>query len=142
MRRYSLNILIVFVLMSCGEKLLEAPEDLIPRDKMVLILKDMAIVNAAKGANKGILKDNAVEPTSYIFEKYEIDSAQFVESDRYYASLPVEYEAIYTEIETILKEEKEQLEAEKKIADSLKMNSIQQSKKSAVDSIKPTISNQ
>ncbi len=122
-------------LLSCGEKLIEEPANLIPRDKMVLILKDMSILNAAKGINIGMLKDNGIDPTNYVFNKYEIDSAQFVESNRYYASLPLEYEAIYTEIDEIIEKEKTEIMELKKISDSLNLLE-RQSKKEANKTIK------
>lgn len=121
MKKYIILLVSVIFTISCGEKLIEEPENLIPRKDMVLILKDMAIVNAAKGINMGILKDNGIDPTSYILNKYEIDSAQFVDSDRYYASLPLQYEGIYKEVEGLLDEEKIRLEELKKINDSLKL---------------------
>ena len=114
-------ILIWFLaLFSCAQKLLEKPDNLISKDKMVSILKDMTLINAAKSTNSGVLKENGIDPTNYVFKKYNIDSIQFVESDRYYASLPQEYEAIYMEVESLLEKEKEQMEEAKKIGDSLK----------------------
>lgn len=136
MRSFKFYIVVLIMVYACGEKLIDQPKNLIPHDKMVLILKDMAIANAAKGTNLGILKDNDVEPTTYIFEKYKIDSAQFVDSDRYYASLPLEYEALYTEVEALLEDKKKQLEEEKKISDSLKLIESKERKDSVLDSIK------
>ena len=81
----------------------------------------MAIVNAAKGTNIGKLKDNGIEPTSYIFEKFEIDSAQFVDSDRYYASKPLLYETMYKDVEAKLENQRIQLEAMKKEKDSISL---------------------
>ncbi|WP_291964190.1 DUF4296 domain-containing protein [Maribacter sp.] len=104
---------------SCAEELIEKPDNLIPEDKMVLIIKEMAIVNAAKATNLGKLRENGVEPTSFIFEKFEIDSAQYVDSDRYYASKPLRYENMYKKVESDLEEQRLKLEAEKKIRDSL-----------------------
>lgn len=112
-------ILIVF-LASCGEQLMEKPKDLIPKDQMVAILKDLAVINAAKNTNVSILKKHNIEPTEYIFKKYNIDSARFVKSDTYYASLPSEYEAIYKEVEANLEKEKKVLQEANKITDSLK----------------------
>ncbi|WP_339650762.1 DUF4296 domain-containing protein [uncultured Maribacter sp.] len=118
--KYSLSfILVMLLLFSCAEELIQKPENLIPQDKMVLIFKEMAIVNAAKGTNIGKLKDNGIEPTTYIFEKFEIDSAQFVDSDRYYASKPQLYETIYKDVETQLENQRILLEAMKKEKDSL-----------------------
>ena len=120
--RYSLSFMLVMLLLfSCAEELIEKPENLIPQDKMVLIFKEIAIVNAAKGTNIGKLKDNGIEPTTYIFEKFEIDSAQFVDSDRYYASKPLLYETMYKDVESRLENQRIQLEAMKKEKDSLNL---------------------
>lgn len=118
--KYSLSfVVLILSLYSCAEELIKKPENLIPEDKMVLIFKEMAIVNAAKGTNIGQLKDNGIEPTIYIFEKFEIDSAQFVDSDRYYASKPLIYETMYKDVETSLEDQRLQLESEKMLNDSL-----------------------
>jgi len=120
--RYSLSVILsMFLFFSCAEELIQKPENLIPQDKMVLIFKEMAIVNAAKGTNLGKLKDNGIEPTTYLFEKFEIDSAQFVDSDRYYASKPLLYETMYKDVETKLENQRIQLEAMKKAKDSLNL---------------------
>ncbi|MFS4468684.1 DUF4296 domain-containing protein [Maribacter sp. 2210JD10-5] len=120
---------LLLFLLACGEKLIDTPENLIPKDEMVLILKDMAILNAAKGINLGKLKEYGIDPTNHVFEKYGIDSAQFVESDRYYASLPEDYEALYIEVETLLEKEKEILDEAKKLVDSLERNKMKSAEK-------------
>jgi len=99
---------------------MDKPENLISKEKMVLILNDLAIANAAKVTNVQILRKYNLEPTAYIFEKYGIDSIQFVESDRYYASIPEEHEKIYLAVEAKLKGEKKRLTLEKDIKDSLR----------------------
>ncbi|WP_299530870.1 DUF4296 domain-containing protein [Ulvibacterium sp.] len=111
---------LIGLLVACGEQLMEKPKDLIPKDQMVAILKDLAVINAAKNTNISILKEHNIEPTDYIFKKYNIDSARFVQSDTYYASLPSEYEAIYEEVEANLEKEKKALQEANKISDSLK----------------------
>ena len=116
-------LLLVILLTSCGEKLLEKPEDLIPKDKMINILKDLTILNSARNLSVTVLHDYKVEPTTFVFSKYGVDSLQFVTSDRYYASLPNEYEAMYEEIEKQLDEEKEEISELKKIKDSLELKS-------------------
>ncbi len=113
--------LVMLLLFSCAEKLIEKPDNLIPSDKMVLILKELAIVNAAKATNLSKLKENGIDPTMFVFEKYKIDSAQFVDSDRYYASIPSEYEAIYKEVENQLVTMGEKMQEQKKISDSLNL---------------------
>jgi len=129
-------ILLALLLTSCGEKLLDKPEDLIPKDRMINILKDMTILNAARNANVTVFHDYKIEePTTFVFSKYGVDSLQFVTSDKYYASLPNEYEAMYTEIEKQLDNEKEQMSEAKKIKDSLDLESNM--KKSQRRRIKP-----
>lgn len=110
----------MFLALSCAEKLLEKPENLIAKDKMVAILNDLAILNAAKTTNVGVLKQNGVEPMQFIYTKYGVDSLQFVLSDRYYASLPEIHEEIYIAVEAKLQTETDRLTLEKKEQDSLK----------------------
>ncbi|MDT7829188.1 DUF4296 domain-containing protein [Pricia sp. S334] len=118
--RYYCLLLVLLSLLSCNENLLEKPDDLIPEDKMVSILTDLAIVNAAKSTNMAVLQDLDIEPMDYIFKKYDIDSLQFVESDRYYASLPPEYEEIYKRVESKLEEQAKTMEEAKRVNDSLR----------------------
>jgi len=117
---------ILVCLTSCSEKLLEKPENLIARDKMVEVLKDLAKVNAAKTTNAAILRDNDIDPMAYIFVKHSIDSMQFVESDKYYASLPVEYGRIYKDVESILEKEQAILNETKAAEDSLRLQKKEQ----------------
>ncbi len=116
-------ILLAILLTSCGEKLLDKPEDLIPKDKMINILKDITILNSARSTSVKVFHDNKIEPTTFVFSKYGVDSLQFVTSDKYYASLPNEYEAMYVEIEKQLDNEKEEMSEAKKIKDSLDLES-------------------
>ncbi len=111
---------------------MEKPANLIPKEKMVLILNDLAIVNAAKVTNAQILRKHDIEPTNYIFTKYGIDSIQFVESDRYYASIPEEHEDIYTAVEAKLEAEKERIAQAKKIKDSLKAANAKATRKGLI----------
>lgn len=107
-------------MVSCGEKLMEKPEKLITKEDMVNILSDLAIMNAAKSTDITILRDYDIDPTEYVFTKHGIDSVQFVESDRYYASIPSEYEAIYVSVELKLEKGRKIFEDAKKVSDSIK----------------------
>ncbi|NAY92030.1 DUF4296 domain-containing protein [Muricauda sp. JGD-17] len=95
---------------SCAEKVMEKPENLIPKEKMVLILHDLAILNAAKSSFKSMLEKNEIETMEFLYEKYGIDSVQFSQSDLYYASVPLEYQAIYEEVDALLEKKKKVLE--------------------------------
>ncbi len=117
----NLCILLCFVfLCSCVQKLIDEPDNLISKEKITNILYDLAILNAAKSTNSIILRNNDIEPMQFLFSKYKIDSIQFVESNRYYASLPKEYENIYTAVNERLKSENKRMKGAKKSIDSLK----------------------
>ncbi len=138
MKNKLLIVIVLLLMFSCAEELIQKPENLIPQDKMVLVLKEMAIINAAKGTNIGKLKDNGIDPTTYVFDKFEIDSAQFVDSDRYYASKPLVYETIYKSVESQLENQRLELEEQKRVEDSLnllKNQPVNKLKKKEVDSV-------
>jgi hypothetical protein len=123
-------LLLLALFFSCAEKLIDQPAGLIPKEKMILILNDLAIANAAKLTNPQILRNHNIDPTAYIFEKYDIDSLKFVESDRYYASIPEEHEEIYIAVDAKLEAEKNRLKSEKKERDSIKSAAMTSRKKS------------
>ncbi len=97
-------------IISCNEKLIEKPKDLIAQDKMVQILYDLAILNAALNANAAVLDEHNIKTMQYIYAKHDIDSIQFAQSDLYYASIPTTYEKMYAEIVTRLENEHKDLE--------------------------------
>lgn len=134
--------LVVFLLLfSCNEKLIKEPEHLIPKEKMVEVLKDMAIANAARSTNIALLRENDIEPTTFVLKKHGIDSVQFVQSDTYYASLPSEYESIFKSVEEKLEKETVRLEGMRKLNDSLaaekrkKKEAVKIAKKKVNDSL-------
>ncbi|HKL89904.1 MAG TPA: DUF4296 domain-containing protein [Allomuricauda sp.] len=99
------------LLVSCAEKVVEEPENLIPKEKMTEILHDLAILNAAKSGASRKFKDSGIDVMEFLYKKYDIDSTQFSESDLYYASIPLEYQSIYENVEKRLGRKKDTLEA-------------------------------
>ncbi|UJH66193.1 DUF4296 domain-containing protein [Allomuricauda sp. SCSIO 65647] len=113
-------IVLVSLVWSCAEKVVEKPNDLLSEAQMAEILYDLAIFQAAESANKSILEKTNLEAMQFIYGKYEIDSARFAQSDLYYASLPLKYQTIYENVEARLdKEAKVMEEGRKKKKDSL-----------------------
>jgi hypothetical protein len=98
MERYLILFFCLLVL-SCGKKLMEEPEDLIPREKMSEILYDMALMDAIDNSYPQVLTENDLRVMEFLYEKYGVDSLQFVQSDLYYASVPEEYQKIYEAVE-------------------------------------------
>ena len=62
---------------------------------MIDILYDMTLLSVSKGINKNILENNGMKPKSYILNKYNIDSLQFVISNTYYSNDLEKYLHIY-----------------------------------------------
>lgn len=101
-----LYFLIILIALACNEKVVEKPDNLISKDQMAEIIYDLAILNAAKKTNPIRLEERDLEAMPFIYNKHGIDSVQFFQSDVYYASIPVEYEAIYKIVEARLENEK------------------------------------
>lgn len=116
-----LFLLVFLMVVSCAEKVVEEPDNLIPKEKMVDILHDLAILNTTKTTIGAKLDESGIDIMEFLYKKYQIDSTQFSESDLYYASLPLEYQTIYTEVETRLdKRQKAMEEATEKKNDSIR----------------------
>ena len=132
-----LSILLIILLLGCNEKTVEKPENLISKDQMAEILYDLAIINAAKKTNPVRLEYRNIEVMPFIFEKYGIDSTQFVQSDIYYASIPSEYEAIYQTVESRLALEKSIFDENKaRVSDSVRQVADEQRRKLKEQKIK------
>lgn len=120
------------LLISCGEELIHKPDNLVPKDKMVDIIQEMAIINAAKSTNSAVLQKNDIDPTGFILNKYDVDSLQFVESDRYYVSKPAEYQDIYEIVKNRLEAKGKAMGEAKRIKDSVSLkNTLQKAQEKA-----------
>ena len=84
-------------------KEIEKPENLIAKEVMVNILTDVYISNASRSINNKLLKEYNIKLDSLIYNKYHIDSLQFVESNAYYSSNLKTYTKLITSVEERLK---------------------------------------
>lgn len=82
------------------------PKNLISEDKMVDVLYDVYILNAAKGLNKKVLESNGIKPETFLFQKHKIDSLQFAESNNYYAYDTKTYESIVEKVKKRMENDK------------------------------------
>lgn|SRR5688572_9502758 len=124
------------MLLACAEKVVDKPKNLIPKDKMIDILHDLALLNATRTTIGARMDDIGIETMEFLYDRYQIDSLQFAQSDLYYASMPLEYQAIYTAVEARLDERVKIIEeAAEKRSDSIRkatekrQDSINRSKK-------------
>ena len=86
MKRVAVCISLIILFASCTVKNeIKKPEKLIEKDVMENILYDLALLQALKGYSPQELQKNHVNPKSYIYQKYKIDSIQFVENNKYYS---------------------------------------------------------
>jgi len=127
-------LLVFLMVVSCAEKVVEKPENLIPKEKMTAILHDLAILNATKTTVGNKLDEAGIDIMEFLYEKYQIDSTQFAESDLYYASLPLEYQSIYTEVESRLEKRQKAMEEEME----KRNDSIRKANEKRRDSLKPS----
>ena len=88
------------------------PDNLISEAKMVDIMYDIFLLNAAKGVNKTLLENTGIDPERYVFEKYGIDSTQFANSNNYYSYDTKTYESILQRI-------KDKIDVEKKVYEAI-----------------------
>ena len=141
------TILLIGIITFCScknDNLPKKPENLISEDKMVNILIDLSILSSAKGLNKKILENNGITPDAYVYQKHDIDSVQFSESNAYYSHFIDEYSNIYVRVKDSLEKLKlkyvrlEQIENEEKEAsrtEEKKRNKAEALKKRKKDSL-------
>jgi hypothetical protein len=109
MRYFSKIIVLLLLFVGCQNvKYPEKPENLLSKEKMVQMLADAYIGNASrsKSVNNRVLRTNDVHLDSILYNKHQVDSLTFAESNAYYASNLVMYTEIITEVEKLLLKKK------------------------------------
>ncbi len=117
MRKINLLLLAFsFVIFSCKEDVVSKPKNLIERDKMVAIIYDLSVLEAAKSQTSGIY--HYPKSSQFLKEKYKVDSLTFAQSTQYYASDMKEYKKIYDEVKARLQSENTKLNGGKPIKEN------------------------
>ncbi|WP_136667357.1 DUF4296 domain-containing protein [Flavobacterium sp. H122] len=93
-----IGFFLIFTLFSCSDKAIEKPDNLIDEAKMENILYDLALLQAIKGNDAKLLPKNNIDPKKYIYQKYKIDSLQFVNSNKYYSADIENYKSLYERV--------------------------------------------
>jgi len=97
-------------------KLPEEPENLIPEEKMVDILAEVYINNAARSINNRVIRSKGIKLDSLLYQKYQVDSVQFAQSNAYYTSQLNKYNDLFVQVEerlVILQNEKDSIKESK-----------------------------
>lgn len=131
MKNFILFILVLFVVVSCKEEVVDKPDKLIDQEIMTNILYDVALLEAIRYQFPYVVDSNQVNTPKFIYKKYNIDSLQFAQSNQYYASHYNEYKMMFSEID-------ERIKAQKVVVDSLvaiqtKKDSIKNSGKAKIE---------
>jgi Domain of unknown function (DUF4296) len=108
--RYFLPIIAFFF--SCNNAIEKKPKNFLDRETMTNIFYDLAILESTQGYLPRILSENQISPKKFIYQKYKIDSLDFVQNNRYYASDVELYKRIYDDVHKKLTTDKENLQLE------------------------------
>lgn len=106
MRQIVFSFVIFFAMISCKEKVVAVPEKLIEEDKMVDIFYDLSLLEAMLNYNPSLMSRNNIDPYTYVYEKYGIDSLQFVTNNKYYASDVKKYDRMYEKVKLRMEQTK------------------------------------
>lgn len=140
MKKYISLFALAALFLSCNKDLVEKPDNLIDKKVMGDILYDLSILEALKYQDPNSLYKNGINPKTYIYKKYKIDSLQFAKSNAYYAADYREYKKMYddlndrlgkenTALELIVKKEEKKEAALKKAKAKKVMDSIKKANK-------------
>lgn len=88
----------LMLMISCNDKAVEKPANLIEKEEMINILYDITLLQSAENVNTAKLYEQGIKANEFIYKKYNIDSVTFAQSNRYYASDPHNYKKMFGEV--------------------------------------------
>lgn len=108
-KKWMLLLMMMITFVSCKKSVLEKPDNLIEEEMMVDIFYDLSIIEAIKSNDPIALDKYGINPSTFIYQKYKIDSIQLAKSDRYYAVDVDKYRKIFDEVNKRLADQKKAL---------------------------------
>lgn len=108
--------MILLVAFGCGKSVIEKPDNLIDEEQMVNILYDLSLLESIRSQRPIALETNRVDPLTYVYKKYKIDSLQFAKSNKYYATDVEKYKAIYASVSKKIEDNKAAVEKQTGVA--------------------------
>ena len=129
-------LIIFFLCLSCNRlEKPKKPDNLLSENEMVNIITDISLITAAKGVQKKVIEAKQINLEEFVFQKHNVDSVQFAESNNYYSYDIKTYERIYQQVNQRLENKKnEYLEVERKNLE--KKDSIRKANKEKMDSLR------
>ncbi|WP_028376832.1 DUF4296 domain-containing protein [Leeuwenhoekiella sp. MAR_2009_132] len=114
-------MLSLLLLLSCNDiQKPKKPDNFIKKDLMTDILYDVSIMRTLRTYNMNEMRSLGIEPDSFIYKKYDIDSLQFAESINYYSVNFNEFTAIWEEVSKRLTEQRDKLQFAQNDQDSIR----------------------
>ena len=105
MKKHITCLFLIILLASCrSNTIYDEPIDLIPKDTMVMLLKDLYLASSAKSI-KNRRQQRKVSYITLVYNKYNIDSLRFNASNLYYTSKIDVYEPMLNEVTELLEKE-------------------------------------
>jgi hypothetical protein len=112
-----LFILISVLLLSCNDKPVSKPDNLLSKETMEDIIYELTILQAAETYKPQTLSDSNIKIKQYVYKKYNLDSTTYFQNYKYYASDIKVFKKMYrhvneriliqkNEIDTLLKQKK------------------------------------
>ncbi|MEC4049968.1 DUF4296 domain-containing protein [Flavobacterium sp. SUN046] len=89
---------------SCKEEGPKKPKHFIEKNKMVDMMYDLSILEAAKAQNI-VYQNNFPTAKNFLKKKYNVDSLTFAENTKYYASDLKEYKKMYETVKARIDED-------------------------------------
>ena len=128
MKHTTIFLIFMTLLASCSSNTIyDEPKDLIPKDSMVLLLKDLYLATSAKSI-KNKKQQKKISYTPLVYNTYKIDSLRFSASNFFYTSKVDVYEPMLDQVMALLKKEQVFFTQAKKIKDSIFNDSIKKKK--------------
>ncbi len=124
-------LFLIVTFLSCAEKEAEKPKNLIPQDKMEEILYDLNFLQAIRNTNYQVFQRKNINPEEYIYTKYNVDSLQFAQSNKYYVKNPENYEKMIDRIVERINQEKQKLQAQEPTREEKPTDSLRRKPKTA-----------
>lgn len=125
MYRLLIFLLSIFLLTACDKSFKDPkPENFIEKEVMEDIMYDIKLLSSARSKNFKLLKDNNVNSSEYIYNKYKIDSLTLRQNIDYYSTYSFKrFKEMEMNIRKRYEQEKKKINAELKLNDSVsKMN--------------------
>ena len=116
---FYIALLVLFLINCTSNTIIKKPDNLVSKDEMANILTDMFLASGGENI-KNLQLQRKVNYFPLVYEKHQIDSTRFKESNFYYVSRIDDYQEILDKVDKKLKELRKLNQEEISMRDSIK----------------------